>query len=245
MAKSFGHEITRLAPSLVPIEVAEDLRQIAGVRAKAKVSLWRLGRLIAEEMGELQLNKDCLSGICIMNLSRLLVLTEGKPISEAFCEYEIRVDLFPEMTLEQLNTLLSDRVHLTESLLRSMVKEKLAAYLLNQTKHMSEKERIPFLCRLIKDLRFHVTGTKGWNDAQVTRGGVSLSEIDEDTMESKLQKGLYFAGEITDYDGPCGGFNLHYAWLSGSKAGKAMAAALATEAEGADHRISCGDHNYV
>ena len=68
-----------------------------------------------------------------------------------------------------------------------------------------------------------MTGTKGWDEAQVTRGGVALDQIRMDTMESTQIKGLYFAGEVTDYNGPCGGYNLHYAWLSGIRAGKDMA----------------------
>jgi predicted flavoprotein YhiN len=68
-----------------------------------------------------------------------------------------------------------------------------------------------------------VKGTKGWKVAQCTSGGVLLEQIDSVTMESKLIEGLYFAGEVTDYDGPCGGYNLQYAWETGIKAGKAMA----------------------
>ena len=73
--------------------------------------------------------------------------------------------------------------------------------------------------------RFTLTpcGKKGWKEAQVTKGGVDLNEINMGTMESKLVEGLYFAGEVIDYDGPCGGYNLHNAWLTGMKAGKDMA----------------------
>ena len=67
------------------------------------------------------------------------------------------------------------------------------------------------------------TGRKGWKEAQVTKGGVFLEEINLETMESRIAPGLYFAGEVTDYDGPCGGYNLNNAWLQGLKAGKNMA----------------------
>ena len=69
-----------------------------------------------------------------------------------------------------------------------------------------------------------VTGTKAWVEAQVTAGGVKLSEIDEITMESRLVPGLYLAGELLDADGPCGGFNLQWAWTTGILAGRALAA---------------------
>ena len=67
-----------------------------------------------------------------------------------------------------------------------------------------------------------MTGAKGWKYAQCTAGGVSLDEVDPETMESKLVPGLYFSGEVLDYDGPCGGYNLYHAWTTGLAAGKAM-----------------------
>ena len=71
--------------------------------------------------------------------------------------------------------------------------------------------------------RYFGNGRKGWKEAQVTKGGVSLSEICSFTMESLIVHGLYFAGEVLDYDGPCGGYNLNNAWVTGIKAGRAMA----------------------
>ena len=70
----------------------------------------------------------------------------------------------------------------------------------------------------LKDFRLRVTGTKGWKDAQCTAGGVSLDEVDTETMESKLLPGLYFAGEVLDIQYKCGGFNLQNAWETGRKA---------------------------
>ena len=76
--------------------------------------------------------------------------------------------------------------------------------------------RFDFFCT------FKVKGAKGWRSAQATAGGVSLEELNMETMESRKVKGLFFAGEIIDYDGPCGGYNLQNAWETGIKAGKAM-----------------------
>ncbi|MDP3130170.1 MAG: NAD(P)/FAD-dependent oxidoreductase, partial [Bacillota bacterium] len=75
------------------------------------------------------------------------------------------------------------------------------------------------LIDLLFDWRFIVTGNRGFEDAQVTVGGIAVSDIDPVTMESKLVPGLYFTGEIVDIDGPCGGFNLQWAWASGFAAG--------------------------
>ena len=223
IARKLGHRVTRLAPSLVPVQVKETLEPLAGVRAKARVGLLHCGVTVAEEEGEVQFNKDALSGICIMNLSRLLVLNPEKSFEEAFAEYELSVDLVPEYTEEQLKTLLEKKP--ADQMLRGLVRKKLAGYVLDRA------ETAEAAARLLKDLRFAVGGTKGWNDAQVTRGGVVLEEVDGETMESKLVPGLYFAGEVLDYDGPCGGWNLHYAWQTGLRAGKAMTEAAWREKE--------------
>ena len=84
---------------------------------------------------------------------------------------------------------------------------------------LSEKEK-ESITRILTDWRMKVRGTKSWPSAQVTAGGVDTGGIDENTMESKLVKGLFFAGEIMDIDGWCGGFNLQWAWSSGYIAGK-------------------------
>ena len=76
---------------------------------------------------------------------------------------------------------------------------------------------------LIKDWRFEIRGTMSWNNAQVTAGGIRTAQIDQYTMQSKLVKGLFFAGEIMDIDGDCGGFNLQWAWSSGMVAGEEAA----------------------
>ena len=76
------------------------------------------------------------------------------------------------------------------------------------------------ICAQVHGLAFQPTGVRGWKEAQCTSGGVVLSELDEKTGESKLCPGLYITGELQDYDGPCGGYNLNHAWLTGSAAGR-------------------------
>lgn len=225
ISRKLGHKVTRLAPSLVPVTVEEDLKSLAGVRTKALVRLEHLGTCIYEELGEVQINKDAVSGICVMNLSRLLKLNpEASSFAEAFREYEITLDLVPELSLEELESLLErkESAQGMEGALSTLVKKKLAYAVLAEREDWTVKE----LASHLKEYRFHVTGTKGWNDAQVTRGGVELTEVNPDTMESNLVEGLYFSGEIMDFDGPCGGYNLHYAWLSGLRGGRAMAQKL-------------------
>jgi len=211
LARRLGHSVTRLAPSLVPVCVDADLAGLAGVRVKGRVTLLRKGSPVSTEEGEVQFNRDCISGICIMNLSRLLVLDGDKPFAEGFAEYELAMDLVPDLPAEELAGFLKKHRSL-----KNLVKKKLADWILQ--KNLSWDETAV----LLKNFRFTVSGTKGWNDAQVTRGGVVLDEVNLKTMESKMVPGLYFAGEILDYDGPCGGWNLHFAWQTGLTAGRSM-----------------------
>ena len=90
-------------------------------------------------------------------------------------------------------------------------KDKKIAYLTN--------DEVMKLAEILTDWRFKISGSKSFKDAQVTAGGVNTDEIDSSTMESKLVDGLFFAGEIVDIDGDCGGFNLQWAWSSGYVAG--------------------------
>ena len=83
---------------------------------------------------------------------------------------------------------------------------------------------IPLIARTLKNLRFGITGLRDFSQAQVTCGGVSLGEVNPDSLESLIAPGLHFAGEILDIDGPCGGYNLQWAWSSGYVAGSAAAA---------------------
>jgi len=219
LAREAGHTVTKLSPALSPLECVGDFAMASGCRAKAKVSLVRKGALLHTEEGELQFGKYGLSGICVMNLSRHIRLDDC-----GFSDYEIVCDLTPGLSLEELVRELktrSDEIHIPpESLLISYVPKTLAAYILNAAGTEKRQEEA---ARLLKGLRFTVSNVKGWQFAQCTAGGVTTSEIDLVTMESKVAKGLFFAGEIIDYDGPCGGYNLNNAWETGIKAGKAMA----------------------
>ena len=78
------------------------------------------------------------------------------------------------------------------------------------------------MAELLRGFPLHPKGLKGWDFAQVTRGGIPLDEINMETMESLIKPGLFFSGEILDYDGPCGGYNLENAWQTGIRAGKGM-----------------------
>ena len=100
------------------------------------------------------------------------------------------------------------------------LKEKLGDCLSGET--ADSMEMIISSVETTKECEFNITGSAGFDIAQVTSGGVNLSEINPETCESKIVENLYFAGEIMDVDGPCGGYNLHFAWSSGIAAGKSV-----------------------
>ena len=166
--------------------------------AKGRAGLYRNGELLHEESGEIQFTADGLSGICIFNLTPYIKSSGGESFAEALKQFEIRLDLAPDIPADKLAGRESSFGILTEKLAERVGPDK------------------------IKDWRLPVLAVKGWKNAQCTAGGVVTDEIDMNTMESKLVNGLYFAGEVTDMQGPCGGFNLQNAWETGIKAAKAL-----------------------
>lgn len=229
IAKKLGHTINKLAPALVPVECeSEILGNIAGVRAKGKVNLFRHGFFVESEEGEIQFTKDGLSGICIFNLSNYLVLNE----KTSFKDYKITIDLLSRYQEMEIFHMMKTRKNIlnldTKDLMLSIVNSKIAERLLEKWSikypkaAMLSDEQLKEIIGEFRNVEYKVTGAKGWKDAQCTKGGISWDDFDWDTFESKVCPGLYVIGEIIDYDGPCGGFNLENAWLSARKAGKAI-----------------------
>ena len=212
-AQYMGHSLVKPVPALVPVECEEDISSLHGVRVRGRVSLFLNGEKLCEDLGEIQFTKDSISGICVMNLSRNLRLGEGK-------KYELSIDLFPELTEGELLDLFLHQKEICGCGMAGLLPEKMHSYL--HGRKGSDDHGPSVMTGLAKDLRFTLKGTKGWADAQVTSGGIDLNEIDGSTMESKLVKGLYFVGEILDYDGPCGGFNLANAWRTAILAAKSI-----------------------
>lgn len=217
LAKKLGHTVTKLAPGLTAVEVKEDISTLKGVRAKAKVYLREIRNQgdIFIEQGEVQFKEDSISGIVIMNLSSCL------PIEREFENLKVVLDLVPDMSLENLAEFLRESNNL-EKTMETIVRKPLANYILKLAPLSTEKctDEALRLAGALKKFELTPTGRKGWKDAQVTRGGIDLDEIEMSTMESKLVNGLYFAGEIVDYDGPCGGYNLNNAFYTGIVAGE-------------------------
>lgn len=197
IAKAFGHTVNKVYPILTGINTG-DMKDVKGVRAKGKVSLFKDDKLLACETGEIQFNEDGISGICVMNMTVHITSEKGEPLDKAFSRYHLELDLAPDFTEEDL------------------------AKRTNSFGILSEKLSSRVDIKEIKNWSLPVKGVKGWKDAQCTAGGVATEEINTDTMESLKKENLYFAGEILDVQGPCGGFNLQNAWETGIKAAKAI-----------------------
>lgn len=229
LAERFGHHITELIPALVQLRCKEKwFKTISGVRTEGVVTVYENGKEIATEKGELLFAEYGLSGIPVFQVSRFAgeALNRG---SMVLC----KIDLLPGYTKEELEKLLLNRFETlknrtAEELLVGLHNHKVNYVLLKElgidpvadSKKAYQKDDFSKLAALYKELNCQVTELNPFANAQVCAGGVDTSEIDNQTMESKLVKGLYFAGELVDVDGTCGGYNLQWAWSSGYVAGK-------------------------
>ena len=246
LAAAFGHEVVKPIPVLTQVECAGDgCEPLSGIRARGRVSLYRRSpdglidngapapesteQLLFEEDGEIQFTFYGLSGIAVFNMTRMMRLTGGLK----FADFSVGINLYPE---DDVTGFLLEKRSLggtAASLLNTVLKPALADYVLARAgidrtaaaARLSDAD-VARIAGTVHDLRFTPTGLHGWKDAQCTSGGVTLTEVDPDTCESLLCKGLYLTGELLDYDGPCGGFNLTHAWLTGINAGRAAVASL-------------------
>lgn len=226
IADKFGHEIIPTVPALVQLVVDRNpLKAAKGVRTNAKVTAYCRDKKLAVSSGELQITDYGISGILVFQISRF--------ISYALYQDEsaiVSIDFASEYTKEEFYHFLLERYrkfpHFTWlEFLNGFFPEKLAMVLLklsglpcNDGIKGCESALQVLICHT-KDLKLSVVGTKGFDMAQVTAGGVSTKQINPDTMESCICPGLYFTGELMDVDGMCGGYNLHFAWASGTIAG--------------------------
>ena len=211
--RKLGHEIILQDPALVPLRFADNsLSLLAGVRCKCKTVLMIDGYETDNESGEIIFNNDNISGIPVMQLSRYAVkaLTAKSKVS-------LELDLIPDMNDAYLKDFLETSVKKRSGIFETLglvVNDKIAKYICDRIKDIDE------LIHFLKHFRIEIIGDCGFNKAQVTAGGVNVAQITKD-MESKIIRRLFFAGEILDIDGTCGGYNLQWAFTSGYLAGTA------------------------
>lgn len=232
LAKNLGHSITKLLPGIVQLKLDYNhLKALSGVKFDGYAKLFIDDKEIKEDFGEILFTDYGISGPPILQISALA--SQSTSIGK---KTEVVVDLMPNYTKDELIdflechfALLSHRPILNAFI--GVINKKIIPVLLKECGitdlHMpcyelSWKEKNK-LVQTLKCWRFTCTGTNDFNQAQVTIGGVTASEINPDTLESKLVPNLHFAGEIMDVHGDCGGFNLQWAWSSGYVAAKSIA----------------------
>ena len=252
LAKQLGHSIVSPVPALTGVDCAEwdEGREpcgisLAGTRSRGVVSLYRDrdGRFgedtkIFSEAGELQFTKYGLSGICVFNMTRFMRFDRKE--GESLDDFRVRLDLFPDGDIREY---IKDRQEglfselCAGDLLCTLLKAPFAEYITAEAAAVSGnaelagmpvsalgKKETDAIASCVHALEFRPSGIRGWKEAQVTMGGVSVDEINEETSESKLVPGLYITGELADRDFRCGGFNLSNAWLTGLAAADDIAA---------------------
>ena len=231
LAKSLGHSITKTLPGIVQLKLDfKHLKAISGVKFDGNATIMVNDSFYGQEFGEILFTDYGISGPPILQLSAIASteLKEGNTV-------KISVDLMPDYSLEELEdfiechfALLSDRPIINA--LIGIINKKLIPIVLKEAGitnlqtpcyelNWNEKRK---LIGLLKDWTFNCIGTNDFNQAQVTIGGVNTTEVDDVTLESKKISDLYFAGEILDVNGDCGGFNLQWAWSSGYTVAKSI-----------------------
>ena len=224
LLRALGHPRTALRPALVQLTTAPDYpRALKGVRVNCALRLMRGGETLAESRGELQFTEKGVSGPAVFDLSRAAA-TAGEGLS-------VHAALLP-LEEEELLALLRDRRRAqptlpASELLTGMLHNRLGRMVVRYAGlgaaaplgELTEKElrRVAAACL---DFTLPVTGTEGFDHAQVTAGGVQTASFDPQTLQSRLVPGLFACGEVLDIDGDCGGYNLQWAWASGRLAGR-------------------------
>ncbi len=222
-AKAFGHEVQKPFAALVQLTSDDTIfTKASGVKMEAEMEIFVDKQPKMSIKGDLLFTSYGLSGSGILDLSRIASRATMRG-QEVF----IMIDLLPEFSQQALKALLQKQFPLKLPLylwLNGIIPKKLIEPImivakLDTTKPLNTKT-INTLSYTLKNLKVSITGTRGAKGAEIMAGGISTEEINPKTMESKLIKGLFFAGEVLDIDGDCGGYNLHWAWASGFKAGK-------------------------
>ena len=228
LAKELGHSVTKLSPSIVQLKSEKhQVKGLQGIKTDVAVTAYGDNKKICTYDGELLFTDYGISGNVVFNISFVMPLYKN---------VEFEIDFMEKFDYNELYEILKERKkmmsHLTmENYFNGMINKKLGQFLSKVSgieklskpvKDLNDSE-IRKLCTVLKKYRIKILDTTGFRNAQVTAGGVSLDEVNSETLESRIVKGLYFSGEVLDVYGECGGFNLQWAWASGYIAGKNVA----------------------
>jgi predicted Rossmann fold flavoprotein len=229
LAAKLGHTMIDIFPALVQLKLEGSFfKRIDGVKFVGTAEIIHNNKSVAQDRGDILFTNYGVSGPPILQISR-----KAGELLNAGQEAHLKITIMDRMSEEDLRVFIKKRFQISSkkpldfSLVGLINKRLIPVVLLeagiNDVKrpvaNLSAKEQESII-DILADWRFKIRGTRSWPSAQVTAGGIDTKEINQDTMESKLVKGLYFAGEIIDIDGQCGGFNLQWAWSSGFIAGQ-------------------------
>lgn len=227
MASKLGHHITKCMPALVPFTAAEEwVKELQGLSLRnCGVTIYDGDHKIYEDFGELLFTHFGVSGPTVLSASSYAVdIIRKRPL-------RLVIDLKPALDEKQLDArILRDfEANINRKFMNSLDKlfpKSLIPVIIERSGIGAQcrvneitRDKRQGLVKLIKNFDLTLTGLRGFNEAIITHGGVDVKEIDSSTMESKLIKGLYFAGEMIDVDAVTGGFNLQVAWSTGYLAG--------------------------
>lgn len=227
IAKQLGLPVSGLVPGLVQLKTNEAMQKsIAGVRCQARAILFIGNEPVRTEQGEVQFTDYGISGIPVFQLSRLAAygLQEKKKVV-------VQMDFFPDYTEAELNEKLEHQIEIRknstlEELQTGLLHKKLNVFFLHKCNlrpgdsagKLNQAKRKE-LAHCYKKCEFEITGTNSFQNAQVCAGGVLLEKLTEN-FEVREHPGVFFVGELLDVDGICGGYNLHWAFATGTIAGK-------------------------
>ena len=226
LAKSLGHHRTALYPSLVQLKTDPTYPQaLKGVKAQCGISICRGSQVLARNSGEVLFTEYGVSGPAIFDLSR--------SVSAGGSDLTCLLNFFPDWEEAEVLHWLSQRqaamaAHEASTLLTGSCHTRLgqmickSAGFTNQRAAGLTRDDLRRIARQATHFALPITGTCGFDQAQVTAGGLDTSEFDPRTLQSRLVPGLYACGELLDIDGDCGGYNLQWAWSSGRLAGKLL-----------------------
>ncbi len=232
LAKQLGHKLQPVLPALVQLRCNDTYcKELAGIRTECNICITCNNDELCREQGELQLTDYGISGIPVFQLSGavnryLYKYRKAKIVAH--------IDFLPHIDTNEWNLLIKNRLStfrnesvdrcfcgiLNQKLMNLLIKQ---AGLKPETKvKNADKNQLIQIFQLCRDFSFHIEGSNGFEQAQVCTGGVDLNDVTDD-LESIYAPNIYFAGEILDVDGRCGGYNLQWAWTSGYIAGTAAA----------------------
>lgn len=224
LAERLGHTVTQFAPSLVQLKTqTANIRALRGIKQTARLTLYDGNVPIICEKGDLLFTEYGVSGDAVFRLSGHAAACDRPVLS---------VEFMPDVGAEELTEFLLKKAEsapylsvgdLLTGCMNKLTGRAVAAYACLDVNEKCRKSHIKPLVGAVKDFRMPVVGSLGFNDAQVTRGGVRLAEVDPATMRSKRREGLYIVGELLDIDGDCGGYNLQWAFSSAFLAASAIA----------------------